>query len=89
MRNDNNPNNLVVDPVAGRITGVWDVNEGNGTTLSTEVPFLLAGGLYFNIHTSDHGGGEIRGQVVAIPEPTAAALACGALVTASARRRRP
>jgi hypothetical protein len=67
LRND--LDDLVVNPVTGRITGVWDGNEGNNTTLSAQLTNLLAGNLYFNVHTADHGGGEIRGQVVIIPEP--------------------
>jgi MYXO-CTERM domain-containing protein len=86
LRNDSNPNDLVVNPVTGRITGAWDLPEGNATTLTTELPFLLNGGLYFNIHTADHGGGEIRGQVV--PEPASPALAAAAVAGLLFRRRR-
>jgi hypothetical protein len=86
LQNDNNPNDLVVNPVTGRITGAWDLPEGgNGSTLATELPFLLNRGLYFNIHTADHGGGEIRGQVV--PEPATAALAAAAGAGMLLRRR--
>jgi hypothetical protein len=60
---------LVINPVTGRITGVWDGNEGNGTTLAAQLANLLAGNLYFNVHTADHAGGEIRGQVLIVPEP--------------------
>lgn len=79
LRND--LDDLMVDPVAGTIRGVWDGAEGNGTTLAAQLPNLLANGLYFNVHTSDHGGGEIRGQLVWVPEPSAcwsAAMAIGA-----------
>jgi len=51
------------NPATARITGVWDNAEGNGTTLAAQLANLLAGNLYFNVHTNDHGGGEIRGQV--------------------------
>jgi serralysin len=90
LRND--LDDLVVNPATGRITGVWDNAEGNGTTLGAQLANLLAGNLYFNVHTSDHGGGEIRGQVVIIPEPsTVALLACGLIGmarTGAHRRRR-
>jgi hypothetical protein len=81
LRND--LDDLVVNAASGRITGVWDVSEGNATTLTAQLPNLLAQNLYFNVHTTDHGGGEIRGQVL-IPEPglctLAAAAACGLLI---------
>jgi hypothetical protein len=86
LRNDSNPNDLIVNPVTGRISGAWDLPEGNATTLTTELPFLLNGGLYFNVHTADHAGGEIRGQVV--PEPGTAALAGAAVAGLLLGRRR-
>lgn len=44
---------------------------------------LLAGDWYVNIHTSNFGGGEIRGQVnvTPVPEPTGAGLAIFALLS--------
>jgi serralysin len=66
---NNDLDDRVLNPVTGRITGVWDGTEGNGTTLAAQLANLLAGNLYFNVHTSDHAGGEIRGQVRIIPEP--------------------
>jgi hypothetical protein len=55
----------------------------------TEVAYLQSGLLYMNIHTSVFPGGEIRGQLVLVPEPSAAALlALGAGATALALRRR-
>jgi len=87
LHNDNNPNDLVVNPVANTISGAWDTNEGNGTTLTAMLPSLLAGNLYFNIHTTDHAGGEIRGQVVPVPEPgSAGLLAAGAALCVRRKR---
>ena len=60
---------LVINPVTGRITGVWDGTEGNGTTLTAQLPILLTNRLYFNVHTPDFTGGEIRGQIILVPEP--------------------
>lgn len=62
------PNNdldgdLVIDPVAGTITSVWDGAEGNGTTLAAQLNNLRSSGLYFNVHTPANPGGEIRGQI--------------------------
>jgi hypothetical protein len=81
---------LVINPVTGRVTGVWDGNEGNGTTLAAQLANLLAGNLYFNVHTTDHPGGEVRGQIIFVPEPGACMLCAiaGAAVLGVARRRR-
>ena len=60
---------LVINPVTGRITGVWDGTEGNGTTLAAQLVNLLSNGLYFNVHTPDFPGGEVRGQILLrVPE---------------------
>jgi hypothetical protein len=80
---------LVINPATGRITGVWDGVEGNGTTLAAQLSNLFANNLYFNVHTTDHAGGEIRGQVIFVPEP-ATWLLCmlsGVLVIVGRRRR--
>jgi hypothetical protein len=77
---------LVIDPVAGHITGVWDGAEGNGTTLSAQLSNLFANGLYFNVHTPDHAGGEIRGQLIFVPEP-ACSMLCLLVVVAMASLR--
>jgi CHRD domain-containing protein/PEP-CTERM motif-containing protein len=39
------------------------------------IPALFAGNTYFNIHTGTFPGGEIRGQLVLVPEPGTLALA--------------
>jgi hypothetical protein len=67
--NDINPDNLVVTPfatgVGGTFSSIWDVNEGNGgTTLTAQLPNILAGLSYINFHTVQFGGGEIRGQII-------------------------
>lgn len=69
-----NPNSdlnadLVIDAVAGTIFSAWDLNEGNGTLLATQLPNLLSNGLYINVHTTDFPAGAIRGQVVRVSEP--------------------
>jgi hypothetical protein len=35
---------------------------------------LNAGNMYFNVHTTQFPGGEIRGQIAAVPEPGTAAM---------------
>jgi len=41
---------------------------------ATQVGYLMSGLLYFNVHTGNFPGGEIRGQIVPVPEPGALAL---------------
>jgi CHRD domain/PEP-CTERM motif len=77
--NDNNPDQLMITPfasgVGGRFTSIWDAPEGNaGTTLATNLPFILQGLSYINFHTVQFGGGEIRGQILPTPEPASLAL---------------
>jgi len=40
--------------------GLWPMMTGGVATFQTE---LAAGHLYFNIHTANNGGGEIRAQI--------------------------
>ncbi|WP_165244375.1 CHRD domain-containing protein [Paludisphaera soli] len=77
--NDVNPDDLVVSPfvsgVGGTFTSVWNLPEGNaGTTLTSNLPAILDGLSYLNFHTVQFPGGEIRGQILAVPEPTSLAL---------------
>lgn len=87
FRDDDNPNDLVVNPALGTFSGIWNLTEGQGAaTLATELDELKSRLLYFNVHTSDHGGGEIRGQVV--PEPTTLVLGVALFAQAACRRLR-
>jgi hypothetical protein len=82
--NDNNPNDQVVLPftsaVGGVILGKWDAPEGNNTTLAAQLNNILNGRAYINLHTTQFGGGEIRGtlqtvgDVAPIPEPSSILL---------------
>jgi hypothetical protein len=40
----------------------------------TQVSYLFAGLLYMNVHNNTFGGGEIRGQLFLVPEPSTLAL---------------
>jgi hypothetical protein len=83
--NDNSPNDVVITPfatgVGGTISGKWDAPEGNGTTLTAQLPNILAGRSYINFHTNQFPGGEVRGAINIVPEPSAWLLcATGAVV---------
>lgn len=79
---------LVINPVTGRITGVWDGTEGNGTTLTAQLANLLSNGLYFNVHTPDFPGGEVRGQLILVPEPGTCMLCLVGIAALCTTRRR-
>jgi len=76
--NDNNPNDIVFAPfatgVGGTISGKWDALEGNGTTLTAQLDNILTGHSYINFHTTQFPGGEIRGNISAVPEPSTWAM---------------
>jgi glucose/arabinose dehydrogenase len=73
--NDTNPNDVVVTPFASGVGGTvfskWDRDEGNNTTLTAQLPNILAGQSYINFHTRRLPGGEIRGQIEENPQVTA------------------
>jgi len=93
--NDNNPNDTVVTPfatgVGGMITGKWDAPEGNGTTLTAQLANILSGNSYINFHTTQYGGGETRGFLQIVPEPSTVLLfgtGFGGLLALAVRRHR-
>jgi hypothetical protein len=61
---------------------------GTTTLTATNEARLLAGTLYINVHTSTNGGGEIRGNLVAVPEPSRVLLAAMGGLLLGLRRRR-
>lgn len=65
----------------------------NGGTVSGALNALVAGldsgKAYFNVHSSQFPGGEVRGFLTAVPEPASASLlGLGALAAVSRLRRR-
>jgi hypothetical protein len=79
--NDINPNDVVVTPfatgVGGTISGKWDLAEGNNTNLFDQLDQILNNRAYINFHTVQFGGGEIRGTLTPIPEPSSIMLFSG------------
>jgi hypothetical protein len=94
--NDNNPTDTVVTPfptgVGFTVTSKWDAPEGNaGQTLTSQLTNLINGGTYINFHTVQFGGGEIRGQITVVPEPsviTLCSIATAGFVASRIRRWR-
>jgi len=81
--NDNNPNDMLLTPfatgVGGTVSGKWDMPEGNNTTLPAQLPNILSGNSYINFHTVQFGGGEIRGALRLVPEPSTMVLLASAV----------
>jgi hypothetical protein len=67
------------------------ITANGGTTLGAESAItaaMAAGKTYFNIHTTVVGGGEVRGFLTAVPEPSSLTLlALGAIGMAAKGRR--
>jgi hypothetical protein len=64
------------------------IPEQSFSITSTQVGYLFSGFLYMNVHDANFPGGEIRGQLLLVPEPASAALlALGAIPLAVRLRR--
>jgi len=48
--------------------------EGNNTTLAAQLDNILNNRAYINFHTQQFGGGELRGLITPLPEPTTVGL---------------
>ena len=67
------------------------VTANGGTVASAESTLLAglaAGQTYLNIHTTNFGGGEIRGQLAVVPEPATWILTGATLAGLAAARRK-
>jgi hypothetical protein len=67
------------------------ISDAGGTTAQAEAALfagITEGRAYVNIHTVNFGGGEIRGFLQAVPEPTTGALLGLGVAVLAARRRR-
>jgi len=82
---------LGADNKSGTINGSQTLVAGQlGFDIPTQLNQLNTGLWYFNIHTSTFGGGEIRGQILPVPEPSTlvfAVLGLSGLVIWTVRRR--
>lgn len=64
------------------------VTNGTLTLTAPQEAALLAEKTYINIHTGTNGGGEMRGNLVVVPEPSHAILSLVGLVLLGTRRKR-
>lgn len=60
--------NAGVEVNLGAISGLTSPSAGSVTLDARQAADLLAGLWYLNVHTALNGGGEIRGQVLALPD---------------------
>jgi hypothetical protein len=96
--NDISPKQLIVTPfatgVGGTFTSIWDAPEGNPNgvnNLASQIDNIPAGRSYINFHTVQNPGGEVRGTLEVVPEPTTVGLMAAGLALVglrSVRRRK-
>jgi hypothetical protein len=69
----------------GTATGTFS---GNGALTAAQVADVLAGKGYVNVRSTVFPSGEIRGQLVAVPEPATIGLLGGGAILLMRRTRR-
>jgi hypothetical protein len=83
--------NMTFDLTASSTYNPAFVTANGGTVASAESTLLAglaSGQTYLNIHTTNFGGGEIRGQLAVVPEPATWILTGAALAGLAAARRK-
>lgn len=83
-------NGILTGTTSGTYNGSFNLipNPTGYTTTAQQITDLNAGLWYLNIHDSSFPGGEIRGQILPIPEPaTIALVGLGACALAMRRRQ--
>lgn len=68
--------------------GLMRILENAGPLPESNEEFLLSNRNYVNVHTNQYPGGEIRGQLIVVPEPATMAVVTMGLGLLAARRRR-
>lgn len=80
--------NINSDHTAGGTTLTGSFS-GTVTLSASEETALFNNGLYINVHSASIGAGELRGQLIVVPEPSAYATVFGILaLTAMLIRRK-
>jgi hypothetical protein len=75
--------------VSGTYTHTFNLNTDlTGITPATFIAGLQTGNAYANVHDATFPGGEIRGQLVAVPEPHSLVVLGGCLLALALLRRR-
>ncbi|MCW8091203.1 CHRD domain-containing protein [Alteromonas sp. ASW11-130] len=70
----------------GTISGDWRFDDASNPLTDTLANELIAGNMYINLHTEIFNGGELRGQLFAVTEPTLLLLLGSGLLFASRRK---
>jgi hypothetical protein len=75
--------------VSGTYTHTFNLNTDlSGITAAAFITGLQTGNTYANIHNATFPGGEIRGQLTAVPEPHSVVVLGGCLLALALFRRR-
>ena len=75
--------------VSGTYTHTFNLNTDlTGINAATFIAALETGNTYANIHNATFPGGEIRGQLTAVPEPHSVVVLGGCLLALALFRRR-